>query len=137
MKAYQILKTVRDVANATPAINFFHNGDIYQAVNRNEVKYPILCMSLQSMTVRENYTTFTFQLYAAERLTNGEENREYAIAELMDLAEDYVHSLKNTDGILDVEFDRQYNNSTYQTMDMNVCIYGTIDIDVENEYMVC
>ena len=123
MKTYQVLKTVKDTAEATPTVNYFYDRDIYQAVNQNEIRYPVLCMALQSITVRENYKTCTFQLYVAERLLNGEENRPYAVAECMDIAEEYLHNLQNADGILNVEYDRQYNVSEYQTMDMN----GTID----------
>lgn len=137
MKNYQVLKLLKDVANATPSINFYFDRDIYQAVNQNEVKYPVLCMALQSVTVRENYKTLTFQLFAAERLTNGEENRPYAVAELFDIAEEYLHNVGKEDGIVEIEYDRQFNLAEYQTIDIVACIYGTVEIDVENDYQVC
>lgn len=137
MKTYQILETVKNVANATQGVNSFSNRDIYNAINTNEVKYPIICMALESVTVRENYKTCTFQFYAAERLQNGEENRQYAMAELIDIAELYMHNLSITEGIVDVEFDRQYNIATYTTMDECVCIYSSVNIDIQNDYSVC
>lgn len=137
MTTYQTLQTVKDAAEETPSVNRYSDRDIYQTINKNDVNYPVLCMALQSMTVRENYITYTFQLYAAERLTNGEENRPYALAHLMDMAEEYIHTLSNKEGIVEVEFDRQYNQAEFQTMDFCICIYGIINVNVENTYFVC
>lgn len=137
MKTYELLKTVKQVAEATDGVGVFSHRDIYETINNNDVKYPVLCMALQSMTVRENYKECTFQLYAAERLTNAEDNRQFATAQLMDIAEVYIHNLKQTDGIADVSYDRQYNVAAYQTMDKCVCIYATIDVIVESDYYVC
>lgn len=137
MNTTQLLQTIEQAANDTTGINQFSHLDIYETINTNEIKYAVVCMVLQSMTVKENYVSYTFQFYAADRLNNAENNRNLIIAQLFDIAENYVANLRNADGVLDVEFDRQYNNSEYRTMDVVSCIYGTLTIDVESNFNAC
>lgn len=137
MKTIDLLKTLEKTALNTDGVEHYSNVDIYDTINQNEIKYPVVCMALQYMTVKENFVSYTFQFYAAERLDNGENNRPFALAQLFDTAENYVAKLKQADGIIDVELDRQYNNSEYQTMDCVVCIYGVLTIDVEKEFSSC
>lgn len=137
MRTKELLNKIEEKAIVNPTINFYSDADIYKSVNQNEVKYPILCMALQNMTVRENFITYTFQLYAAERLTNGNENRSYAIAELFDICEDFVHEVEEIDGVLNVDYDRQWNVGDMQTMDLTICIYGQLNINIPNPYTVC
>lgn len=137
MKTIELLGVLREKALQTDGVNMYYNADIYKAVDGNDIKYPVICMALQNMTVKENYVSYMFQFYAAERLDNGENNRPFAVAQLFDIAEKYVAKLKQSTRILDVELDRQYNQSNFQTMDVVCCIYGTLTIDVESEFSTC
>lgn len=137
MKTIDLLKTLKETALNLDNINCYSDLDIYETINQNEIKYPVVCMALQYMTVKENFVSYTFQFYAAERLDNGENNRPFAVAQLFDTAENYVAKLKQQDGIIDVELERQYNNSDFQTMDCVVCVYGQLTIDVEKEFSNC
>lgn len=137
MTTIQLLQTIENTANQTQGINQFSHLDIYRTIDTNEIKYTVVCMVLQSMTVKENFVSYTFQFYAADRLNNAETNRNLIVANLFDIAENYVANLRNADGVLNIEYDRQYNNSEYRTMDVVSCIYGTLTIDVESEFNAC
>ena len=137
MKTIELLEVLREKALQTDGVNMYYNEDIYKAVDGNDIKYPVICMALQNMTVKENYVSYMFQFYGAERLENDEKNKSFALAQLFDIAEMYVAKLKQSTGILDVELDRQYNQSNFQTMDVVCCIYGTLTIDVKSEFSTC
>lgn len=138
MRLFELQAIMKECALNVPMVKQYSDLDIYMTCNTGEVQYPILCAAIQYMTVKEQYISYTFQVYLADRLINDDKNRNDVIASEFDRAEEWVKLLKASDGILDVEYDRQWNTGQLpQLMDVCQCVYGQVTIEVRKEYDEC
>ena len=112
-------------------------GDAYLVLDNLQVKYPIVCFAPMAMEREENLVTWTFRIYAAERLQDGQFNTLYNYAELVQVLETGLTAVRNHDGIVDLEYPVRYQLANQKFNDVNTVVYADVDIVTLNNTPLC
>ena len=135
MRLFELQAIMKECALNTSMVKQYSDLDIYMTCNTGEVQYPIICAKLVYTTIKENTQTYTFQIYIGDRMLEDHSNYNMVAASEIDCTMEWISRLKQSDGIVDVEYDIQLNvGELPQLMDVCLVSYGQITIVTENDY---
>lgn len=137
MTVIELSSIIEDSFNALPQIKQVTFGDAYNVLNNTQVKYPIVSYAPLYMERDENLVTWTFRVYAAERLTDSQNNTMFNYSELISILEKGLTNVRNHDGIVNLDYPIRYNLANQKFMDVNTVVYADVDIVVLNDVSLC
>lgn len=137
MTVIELSTIIEEAFSSLPQINQVSYGDAYNVLNNSQVKYPIVCYAPMTMERGENLVTWTFRIYAAERLTDSKKNTVYNYAELVPLLETGLTKVRNNPNIVEVEYPIRYNFANQKFMDVDTVVYADVRIVVLNDVPLC
>lgn len=137
MTVIELSERIESVFKSIQKVNQVSFGDAYNVLNNSQVKYPIVSYAPISMERDENLVVWTYRLYAAERLTDSKGNSMYNYAELVQVLESGLSSLRNEDGILEVRYPVRYSLANQKFMDVDTVVYADVDIVTMNNTPIC
>lgn len=137
MTITNLTEIIETAFNALPQVEQVTFGDAYQVLDNSQVKYPIVSYAPTAMLREENFVTWTFRIYAAERLTDSKKNTLFNYAELVSILEKGLTNVKNSEGIVDLEYPIRYSLANQKFMDVNTVVYADVNIMLLNDTPLC
>lgn len=120
-------------------VNSVLTGDVYERWNNKEVKYVSVCYAIESSDADENITTYSFILYAADRLLEDGSNNVQSFDICQTVIENALNFLTNS-GASDnlwIEDTRTYTPFVQKFADNLAGVYVRTKIKVRNDLNLC
>lgn len=120
-------------------VNSVLTGDVYERWNNKEVKYVSACYALESSDTDENVTTYSFIIYAADRLLEDAANT----VQSFDICQTAIEMMLNyisdsgADDNLWIEDTRTYTPFVQKFADNLAGVYVRVKIHVRNDLNLC
>lgn len=105
MNLIELYDIVGNISTGKINVNSYHKNDPYGAWNTKEVRYSSVCFYVDSVNDGENERTFNGTLYYGDRLTETADNAFSVQNDAVEILADIIQSLREEDGINDVDYD--------------------------------
>ena len=129
---FELIKTTYEGIEGVQSV---YSGDAALMWNTQEVKYASVAFTLQSTRENNGNLYHTFRIYAGDRLTDDQTNRDELYSKLYGILHDGLNALSVADGINGVEDNRVYEYAPLKMFDvLAVCtLTATIVVPLDTD----
>lgn len=128
-----LFETIKTVYEGVEGVMSVYDDDAALSWNTQEVKYLSVAFSLQSSREMDGNVHHTFQIYAGDRLTDSQANRNELYNKLYNVLKTGINELTYTEGIVEVEDNRVYTYLPLKMFDVLAVCSLTVTIVVTDE----
>lgn len=131
MNYFEIINTIKNISLNHDFVYEFSEGDIYEYLNTDEHKYPVVFLTVNDINVSD-YNTLNANLFYVDRLTDDNSNK----LDIQSIGISIINSIL-------YQLETQYNDVTLQTnqfvtftekfSDMCAGVYTTFSIEYSKE----
>lgn len=129
---YKIINTFKHISLEHPIVNRFAEGDVYTNLNEDkDKKYPVINLSVDNISIGDNYQTVNGNLFYIDRLMEDESNRTEIQSVGMRTLQSIINKLAET---YNWNWTSQtYNPFTEKFADLCAGVYVTFTMEVPAE----
>lgn len=127
----QIVKTIKDLANAHKQIKSVYFGDIADYLSKGEDNlYPSLYFDVTGGNIQGKSLTLNFSLYFFDRMLPEDTNETEVISDMLDVAQDILAQMKYNNYIFDETPSVNISFLTEDTPDLLAGVKIDMSLDV-------
>lgn len=134
MKLYNLIKTIKDISLSLPNIGSFYTGSVYELNKMQDVEYPAIVLTQEQHTVDVNNETETYGicLFAVDRLTSDDSNREDVQSWANEILLDVIHSLEQLNVIIQPNYTVDVFTERFDSLCAGAFLRAKVEVDIDS-----